>query len=202
MDNRFLDAMNFRHACREFDPAKPVSEEALHYILEAGRLSPSSMGLEHWHFMVATGAALKHKLQAACNNQKQIGQSSVVVCILAKTADIQPNSAHFHKTLQGRFGANWESRLDYYLSLYKRIDPLEWSVAQCHIAAANMMTAAAFIGIDSCPIGGYDARKLMETLGADQARYVPALVIPFGYRAHEPKPRNRLPFEEVVTRLD
>ena len=40
MNNRFLNAMNFRHACREFDPAKPVGEEELNYILEAGRLSP------------------------------------------------------------------------------------------------------------------------------------------------------------------
>lgn len=202
MKNRFLDAMHFRHACREFDPAKPVGEEELNYILEAGRLSPSSMGMEQWHFLVARGGAMKKKLRAACRDQKQVEQASVVVVILAKTADIHPDAPHFREILHKRFGEKWEDRLDYYRSYYDSVNAAEWSVTQCHIAAANMMTAAAFIGIDSCPVGAFDADTLMEAAGADPARYVPALVIPFGHRAKEPKPRNRLPFDEVVTRLD
>ncbi len=202
MNNRFLDAMNFRHACREFDPAKQVSEEEMNYILETGRLSPSSMGMEQWHFLVARGDAMKKKLRAACNDQKQVEQASVVVVILAKTADIHPDSPHFRKILHARFGVLWEKRLAYYRSYYDKINAAEWSVAQCHLAAANMMTAAAFVGIDSCPIGAFEAEMLMAAVGADPARYVPALVIPFGHRAKEPKPRNRLRFDEVVTRLD
>ena len=202
MKNQFLDAMNFRHACREFDPAKQVGEEELHYILEAGRLSPSSMGMEQWHFLVARGEAMKKKLRAACKDQKQVEEASVVVIILAKTADIHPDSPHFREILLKRHGAHWEKRLAYYRSYYDKVNAAEWSVAQCHIAAANMMTAAAFIGIDSCPVGAFEAEKLMAAVGADPARYVPAMVIPFGHRAKEPKPRNRLPFDEVVTRLD
>ncbi len=202
MNNRFLDAMNFRRACRDFDPAKPVNEEELNYILEVGRLSPSSMGMEQWHFLVARGDAMKKKLRAACNDQKLVEQASVVVVILAKTADIHPDSPRFREILHARFGTQWEKRLAYYRSYYDKVNPAEWSVAQCHLAAANMMTGAAFIGIDSCPVGAFDPAKLMETVGADPGRYVPALVIPFGHRAIEPKPRTRLAFEEVVTLLD
>lgn len=202
MKNQFLDAMNFRHACREFDPAKPVSEEELNYILEVGRLSPSSMGMEQWHFLVTRGEAMKSKLRAACWNQKQLEQASVVVVILAKTADIHPDAPRYREILHRRFGQKWEQRLAYYRGYYDTINVAEWSVAQCHIAAANMMTAAAFIGIDSCPVGGFEPEKLIKAVGADPARYAPAIVIPFGHRAKEPPPRNRLPIDELVTYID
>lgn len=41
-----LEAYTFRHACREFDPQRKISDEDFAFILETGRLSPSSFGLE------------------------------------------------------------------------------------------------------------------------------------------------------------
>ena len=75
---------------------------------------------------------------------------------------------------------------------------MQWSISQCHLAAANMMTAAAAIGIDSCPIGGFDPVQLSELLGITADDYVVALVLPFGYGAHEPPEKHRLAFDEVV----
>ncbi len=43
---QILDAYNFRHATKEFDPNKKVSDSDFEFILETGRLSPSSLGLE------------------------------------------------------------------------------------------------------------------------------------------------------------
>ena len=34
MENKFLDAMMFRHACKEFDNAKKISEKDFNAILE------------------------------------------------------------------------------------------------------------------------------------------------------------------------
>lgn len=42
---QFLDAMQFRHACKLFTDQK-ISKEDLRFILEAGRVSPSSFGVE------------------------------------------------------------------------------------------------------------------------------------------------------------
>ena len=46
MQETTINAFNFRHATKEFDPEKKVSESDFHTILETGRLSPSSLGLE------------------------------------------------------------------------------------------------------------------------------------------------------------
>ena len=58
-----INAFNFRHATKEFDPEKKVSESDFHTILETGRLSPSSLGLEPWRFVVIENEDLKEKLK-------------------------------------------------------------------------------------------------------------------------------------------
>ena len=50
--NEVLDILNFRHACKEFDSTKKISSEDLEVIIEGGRLAPSSVGIEPWHFIV------------------------------------------------------------------------------------------------------------------------------------------------------
>jgi nitroreductase len=196
----FLRAMCFRHACKLFDNKREVSSEDEDFLLEIGRLSPSSMGLEHWKFVVVRDPELKSALQLACMDQPQVGSASLVIVILARTADLLPTSEYVARML--RRLAPTESRYrelsDFYRDYTHQIDLAGWSIAQCHIAAANLMTAAAFIGIDSCPIGAFDAKKIQTVLKVDATRYQTALVLPFGYRKNAQPPLHRLPLAEIV----
>lgn len=94
--------MNYRHACKLFDNTKSVSEDDLDFILECGRLSPSSIGMEQWKFVVIQNDELKQKLQGACFNQPQVGTSSVVVAILAKIKELEVGSEYIDKVLMRR----------------------------------------------------------------------------------------------------
>lgn len=59
----YLEILNFRHACKIFDESKKISDDDFNYILEAGRLSPSSMGLEQWDLLVVQNEALRQKIR-------------------------------------------------------------------------------------------------------------------------------------------
>ena len=48
----YLEILKFRHACKIFDESKKIGAGEFDFILEAGRLSPSSTGLEQWDFLV------------------------------------------------------------------------------------------------------------------------------------------------------
>ena len=50
MQNKFSEAMDFRHACKTFDESKTISDEDMEFILDMGRKSPSSFGMEAWKF--------------------------------------------------------------------------------------------------------------------------------------------------------
>jgi len=209
MKNDFTEAMDFRHACKLFDETKKISDEEMHYILEAGRRSPSSFGMEAWKFLVITNEALKAKLRPACWNQVQITSCSHLVVVLAGIESVKVESGIPEKRFLRREMP--QEKLDFYMSKYtshlqKTLSSDEniycWTARQSYIAAANMMTAAAFIGIDSCPIEGFEKERVETILELDTGRYQLSMLLPLGYRVNEQSSQLRLPFDEVVEFID
>lgn len=205
MDKTFMEAMDFRHACKVFDDTKKISDEDINFILEAGRKSPSSFGMEPWKFLVITNEELKAKLRPACWDQPQITTCSHLVVYLAAIENVKPESGTPRKKFERREMP--EEKYDFYLNLYSDhlADTLStdekvlaWTARQNYIASANMMTAAAIKGIDSCPIEGFDKQKVEEILEVDTSKYQLAVIVPFGYRIDEQSSQLREDLNEVV----
>jgi len=205
MKNDFTKALDFRHACKVFDDTKKVSDEDMRFILEAGRKSPSSFGMEAWKFLVITNEELKAKIQPFCWNQPQITTCSHLVMVLANINSVKPESGLPKARFERREMP--QEKLDFYLELYANHleqtlstdeNIYNWTAKQTYIATGNMMTAAAYIGIDSCPIEGFEKEKVENVLGLDPTQYQLATVLPFGYRINEQSTQERLAFDEVV----
>ncbi|WP_242834229.1 nitroreductase family protein [Clostridium pasteurianum] len=62
---KIIEAYNFRHACKEFDADRKISQDDFNFILETARLSPSSFGFEPWKFVIVQNEALREKLKTA-----------------------------------------------------------------------------------------------------------------------------------------
>ena len=205
MQNDFTKAMDFRHACKVFDENKKISDEEMHYILEAGRKSPSSFGMEAWKFLVITNEDLKAKLRPFCWDQVQVTSCSHLVIVLAGIENAKVESGMPKKRFTRRDMP--QESLDFYMDIYvkhlaKTLSSDEniyaWTSKQSYIALGNMMTAAAFIGIDSCPIEGFEKENVEEVLGLDTTKFQVAVILPLGYRINEQPTQLRLPFDEVV----
>ena len=205
MEKTFNEAMAFRHACKAFDESKKISDADMKEVLEMGRLSPSSFGMEAWKFLVITNDDLKAKLRPACWDQVQITSCSHLVIVLAGIDSVKVASGEVEKRF-ARSGMDKDS-LDFYMGLYashleNTLNSDEniyaWTAKQSYIAASNMMTGAATKGIDSCPIEGFDKAQVEEILGLDTSKHQLAMVLPFGYRVNEQPGKNRLDFDEVV----
>ena len=204
----YLEILKFRHACKIFDESKKISAGEFDFILEAGRLSPSSTGLEQWDFLVVQNKELREKIKAVSWNQAQITSCSHLVVILAKIKEVKVGSSYIDKMIARRADKNIEAIAarqkfynDFLLSNFKNDDELtfQWSHEQCMIAATNMMNAAASLGIDSCPIEGFDRHALNEILGLDESEQRVAIVVPFGYRLNPQPEKLRRQRAEVVT---
>ena len=205
MQNDFSKAMDFRHACKIFDENKKINDEEMHYILEAGRTSPSSFGMEAWKFLVITNEEVKAKLRPFCWDQVQVTSCSHLVIVLAAIENAKVESGMPKKRFSRRDMP--QESLDFYMDIYakhleKTLSSDEniyaWTAKQSYIALGNMMTAAAYIGIDSCPIEGFEKENLEKVLDLDTSKYQVAVVVPFGYRLNEQSTQLRLPFDEVV----
>ncbi|WP_168120762.1 NAD(P)H-dependent oxidoreductase [Paenibacillus sp. HB172176] len=207
-----LKAYQFRHACRVFDTNKKISDEDFHFILETGRLSPSSVGLEPWKFVVIQDAALREKLKPVTGGaQGQLPTASHFVVILGRK-DLRHDSAYVIKMLKDihhmpeevvqHVSSHYKSFIEKELEDNDRL-LFEWASKQTYIALGNMMTAAAQLGIDSCPIEGFDRQQvtiILQNEGIINANdFGVACMVAFGYRQEDPKrPKERQNLDEIV----
>ncbi|UFS62659.1 NAD(P)H-dependent oxidoreductase [Sulfurimonas sp. HSL-3221] len=201
----FADAMAFRHACKRFSDQQ-IPEATFEQVLEFGRMSPSSFGMEPWRFLVVADTALREALRPLCWNQPQITESSHLLIITADNECIKPGTEYV-RAMFARRGLP-EEAYERYLGVYadhmgpqfhSREAIEAWTHKQCYLAAANMMTGAASLQIDSCPIEGFEKAKVEALLAMEPARSV-ALIVAFGYRLNPQPEHYRLDLDDVVER--
>ena len=219
MKETIIEAFNYRHACKEFNPEKKIDDQDFNFILETARLSPSSFGFEPWKFLVVQNRDLREKLKEhTWGGKKQIPTASHLLVILARKGyfmkydsqymkDFMKNVKHMpEEAIQARIGyiENFQ-RKDFKLLESERA-LFDWACRQTYISLANMMTAASMIGIDSCPMEGFNAEKinavLKKDLAIDTDKFGIACMVAFGYRKAEPAVKTRQSMDDIVEWFD
>lgn len=202
--SEFLKAMAFRHACKTFDTAKQIPQEEFESMLEVARLSPSSFGMEPWRLIIVRRPELRKALKSACWNQNQITECSELVIFTTDNDTVRSDAPYVRKMFERR-GLPKEA-VDTYLGVYKNyLEPIEcdevllenWTAKQCYIAMANMMTYAATLQIDSCPIEGFDKESVEAILDLEYGHSV-AVMCAFGYRVNSQSEQKRLEMKHIV----
>ncbi len=209
-----LHAFHFRHACKAFDPARRISDSDFGLILEAARLSPSSFGYEPWRIVVIQNAALRERLlPVTWGAQKQLPSASHYVALLARRDGLTTDGEYVQHMLRDVLqfpperialrSKTYQKFLEHDFHLLDSERALfDWACRQSYIALANMMTVAAMLGIDSCPVEGFE-QEAAETVLADAGIMVRqhwglAVMAGFGYRVQSPAAKIRRSAEEVV----
>ena len=203
-----LDIFRRRVSTRYYDPARKISAEDF----AAGRLSPSSVGSEPWKFLVIQNQGLREKIKpVAWGMQSSITEASHLVILLAKKH--ARYDTPFFSELMERRGFTPEQRaaaLERYRSFQTHDIAIadderalfDWASKQSYIALANMLTGAAMLGIDSCPIEGMNYAAVEHILAQagllDPAEYGVSVAATFGYRARDIQPKPRRDAAETV----
>lgn len=209
-----MNGFQFRHACKIFNDTKKISEEDFKIILETGRLSPSSFGFEPWKFIVLQNETIRESLRAVTwGAQKQLPTASHFVLILSRKSDMKYDSEyvqHIMKDIQqlpkevaeGKTGAFENFQKNDFQLLNMERNLFDWSSKQTYIALGNMMTSAALMGIDSCPIEGFDREKAEEILSKegllDRSKFELSVMVAFGYRVNDPRSKTRQSIEDIT----
>ena len=213
--SKILEAFNYRHACKVFDADKKISDDDFALILETGRLSPSSFGFEPWKFLVVQNMALREKLKPATwGAQGTLPTASHFVVILARKQktmrydsqyiDYMMRDVHHLPddavAMRGKFYRAFQES-DFNLLESERAT-FDWAIKQTYIALGNMMTSAAMIGIDSCPIEGFKAKEIEKVMaddfGVDTSEFGVACMVAFGYRVDEQPAKTRQSIEDIT----
>lgn len=204
-----IQQLKWRYATKKFDATKRIDPATWSALEEALVLSPSSYGLQPWKFLVVTDPALKTKLRAVSWNQAQVEDCSHHVVFLVKKDLGLPEIEHYVDRIAEVRGVSRESLAGYRgymvsdLAEGPRAKTInEWAARQVYIALGNFMTAAAVLGVDTCPMEGLVPAKYDEILGLEDSGWATLCACPAGYRAADDKyaevPKVRFPREEVI----
>lgn len=204
-----VQQLKWRYATKKFDSTKRIDPATWSALEEALVLSPSSYGLQPWKFLVVTDPALKAKLRPASWNQAQVEDCSHHVVFLVRKDLGLPEIEHFVDRIAEVRGVSRESLAGYRgymvgdLAEGPRAKAInEWAARQVYIALGNFMTAAAMLGVDTCPMEGLVPAQYDEILGLEGSGWATLCACPAGYRASDDKyaevPKVRFPREEVI----
>jgi len=210
-----LKVFKFRHACKEFNPDKKISDEEFDFILETARLSPSSFGIEPWEFLIVQNPEIREKLKAyTWGGQKQFPTCSHLVVCLVKKACFMKHDSDYVKYFMRDIQKNTDEMYDLRSKLLKKFQEsdfalldndralFDWSCKQTYIALGNMLTSAAMIGIDSCPIEGFQKIEVEEVLAQscniDIEKYGVSYMVTFGYRINPQKTKTRQEAKDII----
>jgi nitroreductase len=213
--SEILSAFNFRHACKIFDSTRKISETDFNLILESARLSPSSFGFEPWHFVIVQDSNLRNLLKpSAWGAPVKLDTASHFVLVLTMKSplikwnadnvlDFMRNVQHLSEDLitpRIKLFQQFQN-IDFDLTDDRKL--FDWASKQSYIVMGNMMTVAAMLGIDSCPIEGYNQvetdKVLQEHFDIDTTQYGISYMLALGYRLNEPKVKTRKSMAQITT---
>ena len=207
-----LEALNWRYATKKFDPVRKISAETWQTLEETLVLAPSSIGLQPWRFYVITDPAMKARLMPAAWNQAQVVECShFVVFTVRKNLGADHVERHIERMVEVR-GVVKESLTKFGQMALQNLDAARaegrldtWQTYQIYIALCSFMTAAALLGVDTCPMEGFEPLKFDEILGLKATNYMSIVGCAAGYRLPDDKyastKKVRFKAEDVIVRV-
>jgi nitroreductase len=207
-----LRQLEWRYATKSFDPTKKISDSDWAALERALILTPTSYGLQPIRFLVITDQAVRARLVPVSWNQRQPADCSHYVVFAARAKNTEADVDHYLSRVAEVRGGTVEALGGFKKLLMSDIVDgprgkiaLEWATRQAYIALGNFMTAAAVVGVDTCPMEGFVPEKYDEILGLPAQGYHAVVACAAGYRDASDKyasmPKVRLAQDELVVRI-
>jgi nitroreductase len=209
--DHLLTALRWRYATKRFDPLKKIPPATWEAIEDALVLTPSSFGLQPWKFLVIDHPGVRANLLAESWGQTQVTEASHYLVLTARTdlaaADIDSWMARMTavqgSTLQTL--APLKGMIEGFAQSMSHEARHAWNIRQVYIALGQLMTAAAVLGIDACPMEGISPAGYDQILGLQGTGYATVVACALGYRAtddrHATLPKARFDHSKIIQHI-
>ncbi|MDN3620657.1 oxygen-insensitive NAD(P)H nitroreductase [Polaribacter undariae] len=215
------ETLNWRYTTKEFDPTKKISDADMVQVKNLLRMSPSSVNLQPWHFVIAETTEGKARMAKGTKgffhfNEPKVVNASAVVLFCSKTSE-RADDAYFKHLLDvqdkdGRF-PNEDVKNGMYggmnafanIHKYDLKDYQHWMEKQVYLNIGSFLLGVASLEIDATAMEGIDVKALDEEFGLREKGYTSLVAVSLGYRAAsdfnstEKTPKSRLAKSEIFT---
>jgi len=206
---QFVQALEWRYATKVFDATKKIPADFWAALEKTLILTPTSYGLQPYQFLIIQDPAKRAALLPHSWGQKQVVDCSQFVVFTARTDMQEMDVTKLIQRISSVRGVPAET-LNFYrdMMLGDVVNGVrgkiahEWATRQTYIALGNLMTAAAVLGVDACPMEGLVPAEYDKILGLNGSGYATVVACALGYRAAGDKYANlakvRYPAQDLV----
>ena len=214
-----LDTAKSRYTTKAYDPEKTIPKDQFDRLLKVLRLTPSSVNIQPWHFLIAESEHAKQRVAKAMTgryayNAPKVLDSShtIVFCTRTDVTHEHLEQLLEQDDLSGRFKdekakqGQRETRagyVEYYRNEQQNL--YGWMENQTFIALGQLLLAAGLEGIDATPMGGFDEDILNEEFKLTEKGFRASVVVALGYRSetdfNAKLPKSRLSDDVIFTKF-
>ena len=209
--NELLNCLNWRYAVKQFDAERKIPINQWAVLERALVLSPSSYGLQPWKFMVIDDLQMRQRLLLSAMGQRQIVDCSHLVVFAARTSITETDISHWLDRVatvrdipEVNLDTNKATMKGDLVTGPRHEIAAEWAKRQAYLALGVFLASAAVIGIDTCPMEGFDPKAFDEILGFPALGYTTAVIATAGFRSPNDHTANetkvRFPLNEIILR--
>jgi nitroreductase len=209
--NKYIENLHWRYAAKNFNPEKKVSKDNLETLLEAIRLSTSSYGLQPYEVMVIEDLEVRAKLKPLAFDQPQITDAS---CLLVFAYNTNVDEHYVDEFIKNNSETRNQPAEDFQdlkemiqssVLTFTEDAKHNWASRQVYIALGNLLSAAADLKIDVCPMEGFNATEFDEFLDLRSKNLKSVTLATVGYRSEADQLKDakkvRKSKDELFTRI-
>jgi nitroreductase len=211
--DQIVQQLNWRYATKQFDSEQKIPDDVWSVLEQSLVLSPSSFGLQPWKFFVVRNPDLRQQLRDHAWGQAQVTDASHLVVLAIKkdigTAEVDQFVERMAtvRDVPMETLSNYGGMVKGFLAEPPYPITMEsWATRQVYIALGFLMYSAALLGVDTCPMEGFDPAKFDELLQLPAQGYSAVVLCAAGYRAADDKyadlPKVRYSAKTVIGHYD
>jgi nitroreductase len=191
-----LTAIEQRRSVKHYDPAHRMTDEEIRRLIALATLSPTSINMQNWRFVVARDPALRQQMRAAAWNQAQVTDASIWVILCADLLAFKKRPERYWSAAAPEIA----QMMVQMLGMYEGREQLQRDEAlrSCAMAAQTIMLAAKALGYDTCPMAGFDFEAVGRLINLP-ADHVICMAVAVGKAQQPARPRGgQLPLDDVL----
>ena len=192
-----FDAIKTRRAIKKFDSSYKMTDEQVQSLMKLTLLSPTSYNQQNWRFVTITDQKIKEKIHVAARNQAQPLDGSLVILLCGNMNAWKDNPMRYWKNhpLEKQEHVRDAMHKKYSDSPQNRRDE---AMRSCGFAAQTIMLAAKQMGLDSCPMVGFEYDKMAKIINLPDDHIIVMMIVVGKAASPAAERGGQLSLDEVV----
>ncbi|MCI5167209.1 MAG: nitroreductase family protein [Candidatus Electrothrix sp. GM3_4] len=194
-----IEAIRSRRAIKHFDANHVMTTEEANEILSLAVLSPTAFNIQNWRFVVVDDADLRKKIREVAWDQSQVTDTSLFIVLCADLRAWEKQPERYWVNAPKEIQEFMLPAIDNYYRGKEQVQRDE-AMRSCGIVAQTIMLAAQSLGYNSCPMDGFDFKKVAQLICLPDDHVI-AMCVAVGKSTKEAWPRpGQLSLNDVVVK--